>query len=266
MRPLTAALFLAISSFALADGTELLGPNRFPQFRDMSGLSGSGFALDASGKVSTRGAIALSTPIGYTLEHGRYVLGFASRSHNMRFAWINSGNANANKSDGTGQMILGFRLFGGNLALSHMILSTELDSVQHVQWSPQNNGANGWGWSVGVHNATQRGHAAGDGFPAADAKNSLSVFFAGTKTLGEDDIVTLGVGTTRYKGLFGSYNHQLSERAKFFIENDTFNWNYGISYGIPMPYKSYGGTDSHLFITAGYVRGKLATWMLNYAF
>lgn len=266
MRAVVATLFLSICGLCLADGTELLGPNRFPQFRDMSGLSGSGFGLSADGAVTTRGAIALSTPLGFTLEPGRYVLGFASRSHNSRFAFINSASATANKSDGTGQMILGFKLGNGNLAVSSMWLSTELDSVQHLQWSPFSSAESGWGWSVGIHNATQRGHAAGDGTPVADAKNSLSVFFAATRMIGEDNYLTLGAGTTRYKGLFGSYSHQLSERSKFYIENDTFNFNYGLSYGIPMKYKSFGGTDSHLFLTAGFVRGKLATWTFNYAF
>ncbi|HLO98601.1 MAG TPA: hypothetical protein VK171_08395 [Fimbriimonas sp.] len=266
MRAVVATLFLSICGLALADGTELLGPNRFPQFRDMSGLTGSGFAVDANGFVTTRGAISLSTPIGYTLASGKWAVGFASRSHNSKFAFINSDNATANKSDGTGQIMRGWKVGNGNMALSSMWLSTELDSVQHIQWSPYITNDQAWGWSVGIHNWTQRGHAAGDSNPAADAKNSLSVFFATTKMVGEDNYLTLGVGTTRYKGLFGSYCHQLTDRSKFFIENDTFNFNYGLSYGIPMKYKSFDGADAHLFLTAGFVRGKLATWTFNYTF
>src|SRR5947208_3302942 len=80
------------------------GPRTFPQFRDMAGLCGNGFAVQRDGTVGILGAMTLSTPIAFTLKPGQLVVGAASRSFDSHFRWINTefGNRSQN-SDGTGQ-------------------------------------------------------------------------------------------------------------------------------------------------------------------
>jgi hypothetical protein len=226
----------------------------------MIGLSGAGFGVNSSGDVSTMGVVSLSTPIGFTLGNYRLICGVASRSQNTSFQFINTGSDQISQpSDGTAQFIYGFDTNYGRLAITHMLLSSQRDSVQNVQWQlPVGNEF--FGVSVGVHNITRRPHAAVDSDPDADSKNSRSYFIAATYQTEEGHSLTLGKGDTRYRGIFGSLNYQMSERLRIFSEYDTFNWNYGIMLGAPVNEKQ------SVFMTLGLVGGKYATWTLNYAF
>lgn len=235
------------------------GPRTFPQFRDMAGLSGNGFPVQRDGFVGIRGAITLSTPIAYTLQPGQLVVGGASRSFDQNFRWVNTKYAdNTQRSDGTAQIIGAVKTPWGNVTLSHMILSPALDSVQHLQFTFANEWK-GMNWSMGIHNVTDRGQAAGDDIPIEDAKNSQSFFVVGTKELWNNSYASVGYGTTRYRGPFGSYSGMIGDRSRFFVEYDTFNWNYGLATEFKV-----GGKKAYL--TAGMVRGELATWSLNFVF
>jgi hypothetical protein len=251
---------LAVATIASSQDPNLFGPNRFPQFRDMGGLSGSGFGVNSSGLVSTTGVVSLSTPIGFALGGYNLVVGGAGRSQNASFQWVNTGKTQTNqKSDGTAQFIYGFDTNYGRIAISHMLLSSQLDSVQNLQWQlPIGNEF--FGVSSGVHNITRRPHAAVDSLPIADSKNSRSYFLAGTYQTEQGHSITLGKGDTRYRGLFGSFNYQQSEAIRFFGEYDTFNWNYGVTWG------QQAGQGQHFFVTLASVAGKYSTWTLNYAF
>ncbi|MBS1702711.1 MAG: hypothetical protein JST12_13695 [Armatimonadetes bacterium] len=233
------------------------GPRTFPQFRDMAGLSGNGFPVLRDGVVDIHGALTLSTPIAYTLKPGQLVLGGASRSFDRSFRWVNTQfGANNQKSDGTGQVVGAVKTPWGNVTLSHLVMSPAGDSVQHLQFTFANDWR-GATWSLGVHDITDRGQAAGDNLPVEDAKNSESFFVVGTKALPNDSYFTAGYGTARYRGPFGSYSRMIGDRSRFFGEYDTFNWNFGFA------------TEFHVgskkaYLTAGLIRGDLATWTLNF--
>ena len=250
-----------------ADALDLIGPGKFPQFRDMGGMPGSGFGVLSDGHISMFGALALSTPIGYSLAPSTFVAGIATRSQDHMFRIINvDSNADKNSSDGTGQFLLGIKTSSGNLTLGMHVLSSKLDTTFNAQFQPRVNGLGRLGVSVGVQNWTNRGQAAGDNDPSADSENSLSPYVAGTYDMGRGNYATLGYGNTRFRGLFGSANYQLSPTTKLFVENDTFNWNYGVGYGTFMKKWDASGRRVRVFITAGFVRGELATWTLNFGF
>lgn len=266
---LTLALlgFASISAIASADAKDLIGPGRFPQYRDMGGMPGSGFAVLPDGRISILGAMALSTPIGYSLAGGVFDFGFASRSQDRMFRIINvDSNADKNSSDGTGQFLLGIKTSSGNLTLGMHILSSKLDSTFNAQFQPKIDNLGRIGVSIGVQNWTNRGQANGDNDPQADSQNSLSPYVAGTYDLGKGHFATLGYGNTRFRGLFGSVNYQFSPTTKLFLENDTFNWNFGAAYGTYIPKWDAAGKRVRVFITAGFVRSELATWTLNFGF
>jgi hypothetical protein len=251
----------AISAFlpVVVYGQSIGGPRTFPQFRDMAGLSGNGFPVQRDGKIGIRGAMTLSTPIAYTLQPGQLVVGGASRSFDMNFRWVNTEfAANNQKSDGTGQIIGAVKTPWGPVTLSHLIMSPAGDSVQNLQFTFANNWK-GATWSFGIHNITDRGQAAGDNLPIDDAKNSQSFFVVGTKQFEDDSYASVGYGTARYRGPFGSYSRMVGDRSRAYVEYDTFNWNYGI--GTEFKIGSKKG-----YVTAGMVRGKLATWTLNFVF
>lgn len=263
-------------SFALAGvagwaQTPFFGPGTFPQFRDMSGLSGAGFPVDREGYPTMKGAIALSTPIGFTLGHGYTVHGVASRSRNSRLQWFHTSvrrRASEFDSDATGQIISGFSTAYGNIAISQMIMSTLLDKVHHVQWQLPLS-LPGVGVSLGVHNWRDRGNAAGEGWPGDDAL-SRSVFLVATAEVAPGAYITLGKGDVRYKGVFGSACANLSDRVKAYCEYDTFGWNSGLAFStgpakIPA-LKRPGRPHPEFFITVGYIQGRRATWTLNMVF
>ena len=235
------------------------GPRTFPQFRDMAGLSGNGFPVQRDGPVGILGAMSLSTPIAFTLHPGQLVVGGGARSFDSHFRWINttSGSRTAN-SDGSGQVIGAVRTPWGDVTLSSLIMSSRLDTVQNVQMTFANDWQ-GATWSLGVHNFTDRGQAAGDNLPVDDAKNSESFFLVGTKALPENSYFSLGYGTARYRGPFGSYSRMVGDRCRFYAEYDTFNWNYGIASEFHIGSKKG-------YLGAGFVRGNLATWTINFVF
>ena len=68
--------FGAVAMAAMALGqAELIGRDQYPQFRGMSALPGGGFPLRTNNQIGSRGAFALSTPIGYSLGHWEGFMG-----------------------------------------------------------------------------------------------------------------------------------------------------------------------------------------------
>ncbi len=225
----------------------------------MAGLSGNGFGVLRDGTIDLRGAMTLSTPIAYTLRPGQLVIGGACRSFDTHFRWVNTQfGANTQKSDGTAQVMGAVKLPWGNVTLTHLVMSPAGDSVPNLQFTFANDWQ-GATWSFGIHDFTARGQAAGDNLPVEDAKNSESFFMVGTKELPDQSYLSLGLGTTRYRGPFGSYSRMLSSRCRGYFEYDTFNWNYGVGTEFKLASKK-------AFLTLGMVRGNLATWTFNVVF
>lgn len=272
MRVAIGSALALLASGALAQ-TPFFGPRTYPQFRDMSGLSGAGVGVLPDGTPSLRGAISLSTPIGYVLGPSHWAFGAASRSVNGQFTFINfraKARDDTFKSDGTGQIVAGFKTPIGNIAVSHMVLSTFLDNVQHVQWQLPLR-TDKVGVSVGVHNLFDRGNAAGEDRPGDDDP-SRSFFVAATTQLAPGAFLTIGKGDIRYKGVFGNASVNVTDRVKLYGEYDGFGWNSGIAIGFgPAPQLKLGDKPirsraPEVFLTAGYVQGRRATWTINFVF
>src|SRR6476619_7261804 len=64
--------------------SDLFGPGQFTQTREMSGLPGGSFGVLPDGTPSFKGAMALSTPIAYSLNNWHYAFGLKSVSPDMR--------------------------------------------------------------------------------------------------------------------------------------------------------------------------------------
>src|SRR5579863_5468349 len=78
-RHLTVGSLLLLASGALAQ-TNLAGPHEYPAFRTISGLPGGGFGVTPDGVPSFNGAMAFSTPIGYSLSNWNGTLSAANTS------------------------------------------------------------------------------------------------------------------------------------------------------------------------------------------
>jgi hypothetical protein len=253
------SLLMGLWLVAFGSAQPIGGPRTFPQFRDMAGLSGNGFGVTPEGEISLSGALTLSTPIAYTLRPGVMIAGGASRSFDRQFRWINTKFAsNTERSDGTIQLLGALDSKWGAITFTHMIVSPDYDSVQHVQWTaPQ--GDTDWRFSFGIHNITNRPSANGDDNPVQDAKMSRSFFVVGTLDMLNESYFSVGLGTTRYRPVFGSYSGMLTSGIRYYGEYDSFNWNYGIA-------TEFAVGSKKAFVSLGFVRGDLATWTINFTF
>jgi hypothetical protein len=233
MRTLFSILIIgSVCGAALAQ--PLSGPRQYPQFRNMSGLPGGLFGVTSSARPSMSGAMAISSPIGYSLGDYHVAAGFAnmSKDRRLRFPKSRSDNADAN---GTAQGMVGIPTSFGNVTLVGMIHSGIGDSVLNVQFSPKLEklglDVKGLGVSFGVQDAFSTGGAAGNRQPG-DGDISRSYFVAATYEVSPGVHVTVGKGDRRFQGLFGSASFNAGKRVKFVIENDTFNTNYAIAYNV----------------------------------
>src|SRR5437016_12117087 len=97
-----AVLLPASASFAADDPTA--GPERFPQFRNLSALAGSGFGADARGFSSLSGPTALSTPVAHVLGHNQF------RIAGGKMSFDSSPTLSSGKSNGTFYLMYGATL------------------------------------------------------------------------------------------------------------------------------------------------------------
>jgi len=63
----------AIVAMLLLSSVAAMGqPHTYPQFRNLSGLAGSGYGVDLQGYRSLSGPVAYSTPVAHTLGRNQF--------------------------------------------------------------------------------------------------------------------------------------------------------------------------------------------------
>lgn len=237
----------------------------------MSGLPGGGFGVNSLGNPDTNGAIAISTPIAYSLSNWSVVLGGSIVSHNSKFEFLRHNKDDfVNGGNGTAQFMVGIPLNRfGSLTASFMALSGVGDNAFNFHYTPP--GMTGpVQVGFGVQDIRGNGGSAGASFPS-DKESSTSVYAVGTYKAPHDSYVSLGVGTRRFSPVFGSASVGVIPGVKGVLEYDSFNWNYGVSLGLDriFGYKETDGEYRRHFqptIFLGAIRGKYAYWSVNFAF
>ena len=255
-----ALLLLALAATAHAQ-TGLVGPGRYPQFRGISGLPGGGFGVRPDGSLGYQGAMALSTPIAYSLGSGRIALAYSSISRDGSFRFGNSSGADANTdANGTLAGLLGVDAGIGNLTLSYTVLSGLGDQAYGLHLTPK--GQRGpLAFGVGIQDLTGEGGTAGEGVPG-DSDDSASPYVVGTYALRGDVYLSAGLGTGRFRTLFGSVSAPLVRRARGVVEYDGFSANLLLAYTPALRGTDEFGEerDSPLTLSLGLVRGEYATF------
>lgn len=256
-------LALIVSSSCLASADDFSGRNSFPHFRDLSALPGGSFGVRPDGVPGVDGALALSSPIAYSLGARRFVFGLASRSTNLRPEFLNfAKRSDQFSSDGTGQILGGFSTPIGRFTVSTTILSTVLDNVGNVHWQLPLKSEK-LGVAIGAQNATGRPGQADVESAVFSGENSRSYYVVATYALPYGTYLTLGKGDTRFQGLFGSASVPIGSRARLMVEGERFGWNTGISYQL-----TEGPADLRrpsVSVFAGVVRGQRTVIALNVA-
>ncbi len=271
-RPLLslAAIGITFACAAMSSAqAELSGPDRFPQLRGLSGLSGSGFGVTKEGRVTFSGAMAYTTPIGHTM--GGFSLaagaGLISIDRTLRFGSLSDkGTIDGN---GTGFVVGGADLgSSGRLALGFTFLSGFGDNISTLQYSPNTEGR--FQFSVGCQDLGGSAGSSGEGRPG-DTKTSRSFFGVVTTEVTEGVFVTAGAGTRRFQKGFGSISGQITPRFKALVEHDGWNFNYGIAYN-PGPMKRIDSWDENKVRTAevtmfvGVIQSRYAGWSVAFSF
>lgn len=260
---------LGVALVSTAAAQVNFGPETYPHFRGMSGLPGGGFGVMPDGSTSLMGAMAISTPVGFSLRDWHGTVGGESLSYTKSFSGINIlPRSNSFSSDGVGQIMTGYGGRWGAVSLSYELLSTLLDHAWNVQYELPLPGK-GYGVSVGVQDITDHGGAQGEGIsPAGHNPTSRSYYAVGTVEISKGLYASLGKGDIRFKnGVFGNASYSVTPRVKLVGEYDTFGWNYCVAYGCGR-IKGFlpPGHQIEPILSAGFVGGNRALAMLNFAF
>jgi hypothetical protein len=215
-------LLLSASGVQAQHKDPFYGANRFPQFRNLSGLAGGGFGTDARGYTLLGGATAYSTPTAYVLGHNQWELGLARTS-------FTDGPAVFTNADGTGIAMYGTTWGRFNIAVTDMVLSAQFDQAFHLQAQYISSPTSRWTASLGMQDVGGGGGSSGDGAPD-DNRTSRSAFGVTTFRghLGSQPAsLSFGIGTRRFRTGFLSGSVQLARPLRFWAEEDGFGVNFG---------------------------------------
>lgn len=218
------ALLLARPDGVSGQSDPLAGFDRYPGFRNLTGMAGSMYGVDSQGWRSLSGPTALSTPVAHVLGRGQFQLGAGRMSFDSTPRPFDSGRTN-----GTVFLTAGATIGRVNAAATAMLLSEELDQAFHYQFQyvPDEN-AN-LVFSVGVMDLRGHGGAAGSHIPG-DGRSARSFFGVATHRidgLPNPLYVSAGLGTRRYGNGFGSLSYQVAQPVRLWFEHDGFGFNYG---------------------------------------
>lgn len=236
------------------------GPFQYPQFRNVSGLSGAGYGLDSAGYPSFTGPTAFSTPVAPVLGHGRLVMSTDKTSFSLRPTF------DGKRTNGTAFFTYGQTIGSFNIALSDMIKSTEFDQSYNfqIQYVPRR-GAK-WIASAGAQDVLGNGGSAGEGWPRYDRLSSRSLF--GVVTYQADTgrspvYISAGIGTRRFHSGFASVSYHVGGPLRTWVEHDGFGFNYGVL----VTWKPIGfRSSSTVFTLVGLQRGRFFTLSTGIAF
>lgn len=250
MRYLACAALAGASVIASASNLDYF------QFRKLSTLPGAAFGVTVDGLPSIDGAMAFSTPIGFSLKGDVYDIGFASRSDDNAPEMINF-KKRAESSSGIGQGEVGFSTPIGNITAVIAPVSSDWDQIYSGQIQLPLHLKDG-GVSVGAQNITNR--------PEGD-KCDRSLFAVGTYEVQKGDYVSLGFGNNRFNGVFGNACALVTPRLKATLEYDTLSFNGGLAYSFGK-IKGLGDylDKNELTLWAGYVQMHYCTVAINWAF
>lgn len=250
------------------------GREQFPEFRNFSGLAGSGYGVDSKGYPSLSGPTAFSTPVAHVLGHDHFRVLFAKTSFTSSPEFSNK------KSDGTLFGTFGHTFGRINVAITDMVLSDTLNQAFNLQAQYIPSADSRLVGSIGIQDLRGGGGSAGNGV-AGDDRNSRSYFGVVTYRVdtgrspnvsdpAEDDdsvrrplYVSLGIGTRRFHDPFGSVSYQVVKPVRFWAEHDGFGFNEGVTAAWMV------GTGKHrveLSTTIGLQKSRYFTWAASLGF
>ncbi len=219
-----AALLIAVASApVLAQQDPLAGRNRFPEFRNLSGLAGGGYGVDSDGRLSLSGPTALSTPVAHVLGRDHFwILGEKTSLHNtpeINNSWTN----------GTFCLAYGHTFGQFNVAVSDTVLSGYGNQAINLQAQYIPLPSMRLVGSIGVQDIRGGGGSSGTNVPGDNVK---STSYFGVVTYRFDACkaplyVSAGIGTRRFRQGFLSASYRVLPPMRVWVEHDGFGPNFG---------------------------------------
>jgi hypothetical protein len=214
---------LVAASRTAAQRNPFSGPDQFPQFRNLSGLAGGGYGVDAGGNGSLAGATAYSTPIGYVLGHDQFRIGIAKLSYDSGPNWDNG------HSNGKGIITFGHSFGQFNFTFTDLFKSLVLDQAYNLQIAYQPSTSAVLVPSIGVQDLLGHGGSAGIGNPT---DNAISRSIFGVLTWRIDLprrplFLSAGGGNHRFSKGFASTSYQVAGPLRGWLEYDGWGFNEG---------------------------------------
>jgi hypothetical protein len=241
------------------------GKGQFPQFRNLSGLPGGGFAVTPEGAPDVRGALSLSTPIAYSLTDSRIVVQYASQSNDRRFRFDSPRQEGIRGTNATGTAMIGLPIDDWRVTLTGMFLSSDHDSVLNVHVQPPLGGKD-WAVGFGAQDFFSTGGAAGTNHPN-DRDLSRSLYAVGTYRFAEGIYVSGGVGTERFKKGFVGASAPVGDSARVSLEQDGYGFNGFALYEVKALERVSGTKrDARVLLGVGLVKMKHPVWSVGLSF
>jgi hypothetical protein len=265
VRTIPSIVFATAAAFSWATGPDFRGKGKFPQYRNISGLPGGGFCVSPEGAPDVSGALALSTPVAYSLTDYRVVFVYGSQSNDRRFRFDGPRREGIGGTNATGAAMIGVPLGQWRITFTGMFLSSDLDSVLNVHVQPPLSRC-GWAVGFGSQDLFSTGGAAGTGHPN-DRDLSRSFYIAGTWRSPRGVYVTGGIGTERFRHGFAGASAPLGRSARLSLEQDGFGFNLSAMFETKVFARSertQGGARIHL--GAGLVKLKHPMWSIGTSF
>ena len=252
----------AISTAAFAQ-RDFIGYHQYPQFRSMSGLPGSSVPITREGEIGTDGALALSSPIAYSLGGKHFIFGGMSVSDNLSPKFFRRKGRDVVNGNGTAQIQGGYGLgrYGG-LTVGGLLLSGRYDSVLNLHWALPWLGQGRFAVGVGAQDVFGGGAASGTN-KRGDGDSSTSEYAVGTYALGRGTYISGGWGLHRFAHGFGNISTTVFRNLKLGSEYDGYNFNANLVYLLGVGSEEKPRT---LALGFGVIRGKYAAVSANLAF
>lgn len=247
---IAACFSLASVSVARSQHDPTTGVNRFPQFRNLSGLGGGGYGVDERGYASLSGPVALSSPVAYVLGRDQFRLGIAHLSFDAGPDFFRAVN-------GTEIITYGHTFGRVNVAATDMVLSRHIDQAFNLQLQYISSPGSRWTGSLGVQDVGGGGGSSGEYRPG-DSRSSRSVFGVATyrwEISGRPFYLSMGGGTRRFRPGFFNASTQILPHVRLWAENDGFGVNAG---GLVTTHAGRGRHTAELNLLYGMVRLRYA--------
>jgi hypothetical protein len=237
---------------------------QYSQFRNISGLPGGTFGVNPDGSPGIRGAMALSTPIAYSLGGGHFAGALANTSYDGQFRFLTKVKKNdfGFKSNGTATGMAGISTPLGRFTLGMSVASGAFENSYSALFTPkQNNGK--ITIAFGAEGLFAAGGFIGPGLHS-DVDRASSVFIVGTAELGDGLYASVGTGTARFQKGFANVSYGIGGRFRAVVEHDGFGWNYGVGAEIGKIRTGKGAIRLNTFV--GMVQTRYAFWSVGFSF